>query len=199
MDFVFIFVKPKTAWGHLCRGDYKIVAKVTNNIFVLADLEGVLIGNYHVKDLKLRVERQDEDEIGQNSDSSSDNQGLDPASEFSKQNNPEETTSRIILDSDLKEANPNTISNQNSQIQPVFQDNPQKKGPGRPKKNKKGKPRKTILAPQPDSSNFANTSAKQRLNSSKINSSNDVGRGDHELETSRTPNTRVTRSKAKKK
>ena len=58
------------------RDDYKIVAKVTNNIFVLADSEGFLMGKYHVKDLRLRVEWQYEDDLGHNSDIQSEKQDL---------------------------------------------------------------------------------------------------------------------------
>ena len=58
------------------RGDYKIVAKVTENIFVLANSEGVLLGNYHVKDLKLRVERQENDDLNNQDDICTEDQDL---------------------------------------------------------------------------------------------------------------------------
>ena len=123
------------------RGNYKIVAKVIYNIFVLADSEGFLMGNYHVKDLKLLIEKQ---ELGQNFDSQSENGDLNPILETSNQNSLDKSSSRIVLGPAEEESNRGIIllTSQNFQDNlplPILQDNPQKKGPGRPKNNKKGK------------------------------------------------------------
>ena len=42
------------------RGEYRIVSKVSNNIFALSDLDDYLLGNFQAKDMRPRVDRVSE-------------------------------------------------------------------------------------------------------------------------------------------
>ena len=184
------------------HGDYTIVSKVSNNIFVLADADGYLLGEYHVKDIKHRVSR-DQNKLSDTNDQVTHLEQYNniPHQESSFKENSTCREKEPTISSDLETYKDREMSPVLTHTRTIYSSNQpegstmetvQKKGPGRPKKNKRGS-RKTILAPQTDARQKTQTRSTSLSHS--VNTNESGGMVNREI--SPRCSIRVTRSRNK--
>ena len=131
------------------RGEYKIVAKVSNNIFALSDLNDSLLGNFHAKDMRSRVERVNENPPEKQSETHTHYHDPSLHMQTLMHKIEEAFTHNLSQDKTHEEKDLNITTSDLLLIPETIT----KRKRGRPKKKKVGRPRKTIVAPQPEPRN----------------------------------------------
>ena len=121
------------------------------------DLQGHFLGNYHAKDLKPRIEREKDKTTSEESNVDLEDRDSVYAKKTRVVGSPKEVStppaSQQEISKTIIDVPDQTTAETSAQVLPRSEEPTpiqitHKRGPGRPRKEKRGRPRKTILAPR---------------------------------------------------